>query len=104
MQGSDRKTGTLQILLLSRERFDERFYYEFIDRLASRGVDIDAIRILETFTGGREVYSVVYGEFDSWKAASKAVDNMPESLRESSPIPRSVGGLLDEMRRLETKN
>ncbi len=104
VQGSDRKTGTLQIMLLTRELFNERVYYEYIDHLASRGIDIDMIRILETFTGGREFYSVVYGEFDSWKAARNARDEVPNLLREKSPIPRSVGGLLDEMRRLEAEN
>jgi septal ring-binding cell division protein DamX len=104
VQGSDRKTGTLQIMLLTRALFNERVYYEYIDHLASRGVDIDTIRILETFTGGSEVYSVVYGEFDSWKIARNARDEVPKPLREKSPIPRSVGGLLDEMRRLEAEN
>jgi septal ring-binding cell division protein DamX len=104
VQGSDRKTGTLQIMLLTRELFDERVYYEYIDHLASRGIDIDTIRILETITGGREFYSVVYGEFDSWMIARNARDEVPKPLREKSPIPRSVGGILDEMRRLEGEN
>jgi septal ring-binding cell division protein DamX len=91
-------------MLLTRELFNERVYYEYIDHLASRGIDIDTIRILETFTGGGEFYSVVYGEFDSWMIARNARDEVPKPLREKSPIPRSVGGLLDEMRRLETEN
>jgi len=100
---SSRKKGSLQIMMLSRELFDEQVYYEYLDGFAKRGVDTGMIRIFPTTTGGREVYSVVYGEFDSWQAASDSRNDVPRVLREYAPIPRSVGGLLDEMR-LEAGN
>ncbi len=100
----DRRIGTLQIMLLSLDRFDEQAYYEYVDEVARLGVANEDIRIFRTFTGGQQVYSVVYGEFESWKAAGNAADDIPEVLRKNSPIPRSVGGLLDEIRRLEQQN
>ena len=100
----DRSTGTVQFMLLNYERFDEPTYYEFIDRLQAGGVDPNSIRIFKTLTGNQESYSVVYGEFDSWQAASDAKDSLPAVLRETSPIPRSVGGLRDEIQRLEQRN
>jgi len=103
-QDSSRQTGTLQIMMLSRELFDELVYYEYIDKFASRGVDIEKIRIFQTVTQGKEVYSVVFGEFESWKKANIARADVPQPLREYSPIPRSVGGLLDEMQRLDAGN
>jgi len=36
---SDKQVGTIQIMMLSHDRFDDRAYYEYIDSLASRGVD-----------------------------------------------------------------
>ena len=100
----DRRTGTVQFMLLNYERFDEPTYYAFIDRLQAGGVDPDSIRIFKTLTGNQESYSVVYGEFDSWQAASDAKDSLPAVLRETSPIPRSVGGLRDEIQRLAQRN
>lgn len=101
---ADRKVGTLQIMLLNKDRFDETAFYEYIDSFASYGIDISTIRIFRTLTDGHEMYSVVYGVFDSWKAAGNARRRIPERLQKYSPIPRSVGGLLDEIQRLETEN
>jgi septal ring-binding cell division protein DamX len=62
---------------------------------------------------GAEVYSVfygeyasrkAYGEYASRKAALEAKNDLPEVLRKISPIPRSVGGILKEIQRLETES
>jgi len=96
--------GTIQILLLSSEKFDAKGYYEHVDYLASQQVDISILRIFKTYTGNREAYSVFYGVYDSRGAAGKAKDSLPEVLRKTSPIPRSVGGIMQEIRRLEAMN
>jgi len=101
---SDKQVGTIQIMMLSHARFDERAYYEYFDLLASRGVDTSELKTFMTFTGGRKVYSVVYGEYESWQAAADAIAGLPSVLRDTSPIPRSAGGLLKEIRRLEVEN
>jgi septal ring-binding cell division protein DamX len=44
---------------------------------------------------------VFYGEYDSRIAASNAKDSLPEVLRKASPISRSLGGIIREIRRLE---
>ena len=96
--------GTMQILMLSFKTFDEAVYYEYVDSLARKQVDTSQLRIFKTYTGGAEVYSVFFGEYDSRKAAIKAKDDLPEVLRKTSPIPRSVGGILQEIRRLEAES
>lgn len=101
---NERKVGTLQIMTLNEKNFDEAAFYEYVDALAASGIDISALRILPTLTAGEEVFSVVFGQYDSWNAAGGAKDNLPGILRRNSPIPRSVGGLLDEIRRLEGQN
>ena len=98
------RTGTVQILLLSFVNFDPVAFYEYIDNLARRQVDVDEIRIFKTLTGGKEVYSVFYGEYDSRLAAINALDALPAALREISPIGRSVGGILTEIQRLGAGN
>jgi septal ring-binding cell division protein DamX len=47
---------------------------------------------------------VVYGEYVSRQAANQAKGSLPEALRKTSPIARSVGGILQEIRRLETES
>ena len=101
---NERKVGTLQIMTLNEKHFDEAAFYEYVDELAASGIDTSALRILPTLTGGQAVFSVVFGQYDSWKAAGDAKDNLPDILRRNSPKPRSVGGLLDEIRRLEGQN
>ena len=96
--------GTMQILMLSFKTFDEAVYYEYVDSLARKQVDTTQIRIFKTYTGGAEVYSVFFGEYASRKAALKAKGDLPEVLRKTSPIPRSVGGILQEIRRLEAES
>ena len=96
--------GTMQIMMLSFKTFDEAVYYEYVDSLARKQVDTTQIRVFKTYTGGAEVYSVFFGEYASRKAAIKAKDDLPEVLRKISPIPRSVGGILQEIRRLEAES
>jgi septal ring-binding cell division protein DamX len=96
--------GTLQIMLLSQIRFDENSYYDHIDRLARQGVDTSQIRILQTMTGTKKLLSVVYGEYKNRGAAGVAQADLPGVLQQASPIPRSVGALKAEMRRLEGQN
>ena len=96
--------GTMQIMMLNFKTFDEAVYYEYVDSLARKQVDTTQIRIFKTYTGGAEVYSVFFGEYASRKAALKAKKDLPEVLRKISPIPRSVGGILQEIRRLEAQS
>jgi septal ring-binding cell division protein DamX len=96
--------GTLQISLLTYENFDADTYYEYVESLAKGQVDISKLRVLKTLTGEQQVYSVFFGDYASRDAARKAVGELPEVLRKISPVPRSVGGIMAEIQRLETQN
>ncbi len=102
--GRDRSIGTLQLMVLRQENFDLRNYYHYVESLARQGVDVSRMRIFATYTGNRKVYSVVYGEYPSRVEASNAKSALPAVLRKASPVPRSVGGLREEIRRLEEQN
>jgi len=100
----EKKTGTLQIMSVSQDRFDEQAYYRRLAKLASQGVDVSRIRIFESFTGNKPVLSVVYGEYPSRSAANRAKPDLAPVLRKFDPIGRSVGGLLVEIQRLREQN
>jgi hypothetical protein len=100
----ENRAGTVQILLLSYDNFDHDNYYEYVAELARRGADPEQLHVFKTYTGNREVYSVMYGEFTTRRAAINAIDGLPKGLRDTSPLGRSVGGIWQEIRRLESKN
>ena len=104
INGRDSSVGTLQIMSLNLKRFKQRDYFGYLDQLADEGVDLAELKIFETYTGGKRVFSVVFGEYPNRRSAANAMAELPEILRDASPIPRSVGGLMEEMRRLEGKN
>ncbi len=100
LSANDNSSGTIQVLLLGFKRFDPVAYFDHVEDLGRRQVDTDQLRIFKTFTGGRIAYSVFYGEYESRQAALRAIDELPEALRKIGPIPRSVGGIWQEIRRL----
>ena len=100
----ENNVGTIQILLLSYDGFDPDNYYAYVANLAQRGVDPEQLHVFKTLTGKREVYSVMYGEFTTRQSAINAIDGLPSVLRDTSPLGRSVGGIWQEIRRLESKN
>ena len=104
LDGNNDSIGTNQILMLSYKTFDVGVYYEYVASLASQQVDTSRLRVFKTLTGKREVYSVFYGEYESRHAARLAQNDLPEVLRKISPIPRSAGGIMAEIQRLEVEN
>lgn len=104
LRAREDSVGTIQILLLSYENFDPDNYYDYVAGLARREVDVERLRVFKTLTGNREVYSVVYGEYENRRTAQGAIAGLPAVLRDTTPLARSVGGLWQEIRRLETSN
>ncbi len=100
----DEGRGTVQVLLLSADRFDPAGYFDYVDDLGRRQVDTGQLRIFKTFTGGKVVYSVFFGDYESRRAALRAIDQLPNALQQAGPIPRSVGGIWQEIRRLPAGN
>ena len=93
--------GTLQIILLSHKTFDETVYYDYIESLAKKQVDVTQLKVLKTSNGSTEFYGVFYGEYASRQLANKARGDLPEVIRDIPPVARSVGSILQEIRRLE---
>ncbi len=100
----DATIGTIQILLLSYDNFDVDGYYDYVGKLESEQVDISKVRIFKTLTGDKVFYSVLYGEYATRAAALDAIAGLPRVLRKSGPIPRSVGGVWEEIQRLDSIN
>ncbi len=104
LYAGDETFGTIQVLLLGFDNFDPDGYFDYVADLGRKQVDTGQLRIVKTFTGGKVVYSVFYGEYESRRAALRAIDDLPESLLKAGPIPRSLGGIWQEIRRLPAEN
>jgi septal ring-binding cell division protein DamX len=50
------------------------------------------------------MFSIVYGEYQNRGAANAEKADLPAILQDAAPIGRSVGGLMEEIQRLEGKN
>jgi hypothetical protein len=98
------QTGIVQIMLLRVSGFDLEKYYRFLGQLERDNVDLTRVRVFRTMTANRVNYSVFYDEFPTRRDAMSSLDYLPEAIRDTSPIPRSVGGLRDEIRRLGAEN
>ena len=93
----NRSQGAIQIMWLGSDSFTESAYGEYIDRLGNRGVNTAQIRIFQADSGRVDGYNVVYGKYRSRQHASDSIAALPKVLRSNSPIPRTIGGILDEI-------
>ena len=98
---SDGRRGTIQLMSIGFDRFDESAFQAYFSELTASGIDIEEIRIFKTRAGEQEVYSIIYGEFEDRQQASQQIPLLPEDLGADSPIPRSAGSIAREIARNE---
>ena len=93
IEDSDSKRGTIQIMSVSTDRFDDKAFESLITDLKVQGVDVTQVRIFKTKAADQELYSLIYGDFASRREAGKQIGLLPEILAGNGPIPRSVGSI-----------
>ena len=94
---SDKNLATIQIMTIGFDSFTDSTYYDFLNELERQDIDVSGIRIYQTRVGGLPVYSIIYGEYVNRREASKFIRLLPEPLNVANPIPRTIGGILDEI-------
>jgi len=102
IQNSDSNRGTIQIMSVGFDRFDEKAFQTYLNDLANRGIDISQVRIFRSKAAEQEIYSLIYGDFASRKEAGKQISNLPDVLGVNGPIPRSVGSIASNTARYST--
>ena len=65
----------------------------YLEKLASRNVDLKQIKIFYFVTRGEKMVGVLYGSFETTALARKSIDELPEVLKANQPIPRTVRGI-----------
>jgi septal ring-binding cell division protein DamX len=56
--------------------------------------------VYRTTANQKPFLTVLFGSFNSYRAAQEALDKLPESLKVNRPFLRTVGGIREEIARL----
>jgi len=97
LESEEKSRATIQIMMIGFRNFNAGDYYNYLDSLVSKNIDVSRFRIYQTRINGSEVYGVIYGEYDNRLEASENINRLPEALNAKSPMPRTVGGILNEI-------
>ena len=97
IENSDRNRGTIQIMSIGFDGFSDSAYYNYLDKLIQQDIDVSRVRIYQTKIAGRVVYSVIFGEYENRREAGKGIQLLPEGLKANKPLPRTIGGIWDEI-------
>jgi len=64
-------------------------------------IEINKVFVYRTEAKKRPSLTVLYGSFNSYRAAQEALDKLPESLKANRPFLRTIGGVRGEIARYE---
>ena len=97
LESEEKSRATIQIMMIGFRNFNAGDYYNYLDSLESQYIDVSGFRIYQTSINGTEVFGVIYGEYENRREASEQINKLPEVLKERSPMPRTIGGILNEI-------
>lgn len=93
----DENKATIQIMTIGFENFNSGVYHRYLDSLVSKNIDVSGIRIYKTAINDSIVYGVIYGVYETRREASKYIQQLPDALKARRPIPRTIGGIWNEI-------
>jgi len=99
IKNQDRSRATIQIMMFGSDSFNNGAYQRYLDNLVSKNIDVSKIRIYQTSINDSIGYGVIYGEYQSRREATSNIPRLPEALEAKGPIPRTIGGIWDEIKR-----
>ena len=97
INNGDKDRGTIQIMSIGFGSSAEKAYYNYLDKMTKQDIDVSRIKIYQTVASGVLVYSVVFNEYENRREANKGIQLLPDALKANRPIPRTIGGIRDEI-------
>ena len=97
LESEEKSRATIQIMMIGFRNFSAGDYYNYLDSLVSQNIDVSRFRIYQTSINGSEVFGVIYGEYENRREAIENINKLPEALKAGSPMPRTIGGILNEI-------
>jgi septal ring-binding cell division protein DamX len=74
-------------------------YHRYLEKLKKLDIDIAQIKIYPTRRNGSILFGVIYGEYDDRTEAVEQIRQLPEELKANRPIPRTMGGIWNDINR-----
>jgi len=97
IEGQDKKKATIQVMTISSWNFDANAYYSYLETLVSKNIDVSKFRGYQTGIDDSVMFGVIYGVYASLGEANQDIQQLPEALRSGGPIPRTIGGIWNEI-------
>lgn len=97
LESSQLTSASIQIMTISVDNNPQQSLSRYLNKLKSRQVDLEQIKIYPLLKRGREMYCVLYGKYESAEVAIKKIKLLPEILRANKPFVRTVKGVKDEV-------
>jgi len=97
IENQDKKKATIQVMTISSKKFEANAYYSYLETLVSKNIDLSKIRVYRTSIGDSVVFGVIYGVYESLREANQNIQQLPETLKKRAPIPRTIGGIWNEI-------
>jgi septal ring-binding cell division protein DamX len=97
IESQDKSKATIQIMMIGFKNFNGKAYYDYLDSLLSKNIDISRFKIYQTSLNGSVVFGVIYGEYKNRRDAYQHIKQLPEVLKKTSPITRTIGGIWNEI-------
>ena len=84
-------------MMISSKNFNGEAYYSYLDTLESKKIDVSKFRIYQISSNGSVEFGVIYGVYESRREAYQYIQQLPEALKSRGPIPRTIGGIWNEI-------
>ena len=84
-------------MMIGIESFNDGAYHRYLEKLKLIKIDVSKINIYQTIINNSIVYGIIFGDYESRREASKNIELLPDGLQAKEPIPRSIGGIRNEI-------
>lgn len=92
-------TATLQVMTLSVKDHALESLRLYLERLKAKGIELNNIFIYSAPKQNTRIYGVLYGSYSNRQQARQNLNALPEILKLDRPIPRTVIGIKQEIKK-----
>ncbi len=93
LSSAELKTASIQLMTVISDNNPQKSINIYLKKLQSKQIDLEMIKIFPLTKGGRQMYSVLYGEYADLNTAYLEIKRLPNILKANKPIPRTVKGI-----------
>ena len=97
IENQDQKKATIQVMTISSRNFDASAYYSYLETLVAKNIDVSKFRVYQTSIDDSIVFGVIYDVYANLREARQDIQQLPETLKARAPVPRTFGGIWNEI-------